>query len=101
MTTFHQLHGVAGAAMADVATPSPGLSRDLARSQGTDFFAMDDLLTEQDRAVRNRVRAFAAGIPRTAVVTTVGRGGMSVKCREEKCAVFLADNRPGGGWRAP
>src|SRR6266581_8929561 len=51
--------GAAGATMAEVATPSPRLSRDLARSQGTDFFSMDDLLTEQERSIRDRVRAFA------------------------------------------
>src|SRR5437763_50751 len=49
----------AGAAMAAVATPSPDLSRDLACSQGTDFFSMDDLLTAEERAIRDRVRAFA------------------------------------------
>jgi glutaryl-CoA dehydrogenase len=31
---------------------------DLAISQGTDFFSMDELLTEEDRAIRDRVRAF-------------------------------------------
>jgi hypothetical protein len=50
---------VAGATMADVTTPSPSLSRDLARSQGTDFFAMDDLLTDQERSIRDKVRAFS------------------------------------------
>ena len=49
----------AGAAMADVAAPSPDLRRDLACSQGTDFFSMDDLLTAEERAIRDRVRAFA------------------------------------------
>lgn len=32
--------------------------KDLARSQGTDFYATDELLTDADRAVRDRVRAF-------------------------------------------
>jgi glutaryl-CoA dehydrogenase len=59
MTSTTDLHGVAGAAMADVATPSPRLRRDLACSQGTDFFAMDDLLTAEERSIRDRVRAFA------------------------------------------
>jgi len=36
-----------GAATADAATPSP----DLARSQGTGFFSMDDLLTAEERAI--------------------------------------------------
>src|SRR5207244_4499424 len=43
---------------ADVAVPTPGMSQDLARSQGTDFFAMDDLLSAEERAIRDRVRAF-------------------------------------------
>jgi glutaryl-CoA dehydrogenase len=30
----------------------------LARAQGTDFFSMDELLTDDERAVRDRVRAF-------------------------------------------
>ena len=34
------------------------LAKDLARSQGTDFYGADDLLTDDDRAVRDRVRAF-------------------------------------------
>src|SRR5436190_2801028 len=58
MTTT-DIGGSAGAAMADVVTPSASLSRDLARSQGTDFFAMDDLLSDEERSVRDRVRAFA------------------------------------------
>ena len=53
-----QITGVEGATMADVAIPGPCLSRDLARAQGTDFFAMDGLLTEPERAIRDRVRAF-------------------------------------------
>jgi glutaryl-CoA dehydrogenase len=53
-----QITGAAGAAMADVAMAGSRLSRDLARSQGTDFFAMDGLLTEPERAIRDRVRAF-------------------------------------------
>ena len=32
--------------------------KDLGRSQGTDFYGTDDLLTDADRAVRDRVRAF-------------------------------------------
>jgi glutaryl-CoA dehydrogenase len=31
---------------------------DLARSQGTDFFFMDDLLSEKERGIRDRVRQF-------------------------------------------
>jgi hypothetical protein len=58
MTTT-DIGGSADAAMADVVTPSASLSRDLARSQGTDFFAMDDLLSDEERSVRDRVRAFA------------------------------------------
>ena len=54
-----QITGAAGAAMADVAMAGSRLSRDLARSQGTDFFAMDGLLTDQERAIRDRVRAFS------------------------------------------
>ncbi|WP_214366554.1 acyl-CoA dehydrogenase family protein [Pseudonocardia sp. H11422] len=34
------------------------LSKDLARAQGTDFFFTDDLLSDDERAVRDRVRAF-------------------------------------------
>jgi glutaryl-CoA dehydrogenase len=51
----------AGGESASVAVvfPTRALSHELARSQGTDFFAMDDLLTEEDRAIRDRVRAFA------------------------------------------
>jgi len=45
--------------MAEVATPGLRLSHDLARAQGTDFFAMDGLLTEPERAIRDRVRAFS------------------------------------------
>ena len=54
-----QITGVEGATMADVAIPGPCLSQDLARAQGTDFFAMDGLLTDQERAIRDRVRAFS------------------------------------------
>jgi glutaryl-CoA dehydrogenase len=32
---------------------------ELARSQGTDFFAMDDLLTAEELSIRDRVRAFS------------------------------------------
>jgi glutaryl-CoA dehydrogenase len=53
-TTHHP-----GAAMDEVATPSTGMSHELARSQGTDFFAMDDLLTDEERSIRDRVRTFA------------------------------------------
>jgi glutaryl-CoA dehydrogenase len=42
-----------------VVFPTPALSHEIARSQGTDFFAMDDLITEDDRAVRDRVRRFS------------------------------------------
>jgi glutaryl-CoA dehydrogenase len=34
------------------------LAKDLARSQGTDFYGADDLLTDDDRAIRDRVRTF-------------------------------------------
>jgi glutaryl-CoA dehydrogenase len=54
-----QITGAEGATMADVAIPGPRLSQDLARAQGTDFFAMDGLLTDQERAIRDRVRAFS------------------------------------------
>ena len=37
---------------------STPLGKDLARSQGTDFYATDDLLTDDDRAIRDRVRTF-------------------------------------------
>lgn len=37
---------------------STPLSKDLARSQGTDFYCTDDLLTDDERAVRDRVRTF-------------------------------------------
>ena len=53
------IRSAAGAATADAAAPSPDLRRDLACSQGTDFFSMDDLLTAEERAIRDRVRAFA------------------------------------------
>jgi hypothetical protein len=54
-----QITGAAGAIMDDVAAPGPRLSHDLARAQDTDFFAIDDLLTDQERAIRDRVRAFS------------------------------------------
>lgn len=37
---------------------STPLGKDLARSQGTDFYGTDDLLTDDERAVRDRVRSF-------------------------------------------
>jgi glutaryl-CoA dehydrogenase len=37
---------------------STPLGKDLGRSQGTDFYATDELLTDDERAVRDRVRAF-------------------------------------------
>lgn len=37
---------------------STPLGKDLARSQGTDFYGTDDLLTDDERAVRDRVRTF-------------------------------------------
>lgn len=48
-----------GATTEDVAAPSPATSHDLARSQGTDFFAVDDLLTSEERSIRDRVRVFS------------------------------------------
>lgn len=50
---------IGDAAMAERSVPGQHMSHDLARSQGTDFFAMDDLLTEAVRSIRDRVRAFA------------------------------------------
>lgn len=47
------------AAAGAVVRPSPAVSRELGHSQGTDFFAMDDLLSAEERAIRDRVRAFA------------------------------------------
>ena len=44
---------------AEVAAPTPALSQELGRAQGTDFFAMDDLLTDEERSIRDRVRAFS------------------------------------------
>src|SRR5439155_7712100 len=43
----------------EVATPSAEQSHQLGRARGTDFFAIDDLLTDEERAVRDKVRAFA------------------------------------------
>ena len=37
---------------------STPLGKDLARSQGTDFYGTDDLLTDDERAIRDRVRTF-------------------------------------------
>ena len=37
---------------------STPFGKDLARSQGTDFYGTDDLLTDDERAVRDRVRTF-------------------------------------------
>jgi glutaryl-CoA dehydrogenase len=48
-----------GATIDNVAVPTERVSHDLARSQGTDFFAMDDLLSAEERSIRDRVRAFA------------------------------------------
>ncbi|MDP9396648.1 MAG: acyl-CoA dehydrogenase family protein [Actinomycetota bacterium] len=43
----------------EVAVPSPAQSNELGRSQGTDFFSIEELLTDEERAVRDKVRAFA------------------------------------------
>jgi glutaryl-CoA dehydrogenase len=43
----------------EVATPSAEQSHQLGRARGTDFFAIDDLLTDEERAIRDKVRAFA------------------------------------------
>jgi glutaryl-CoA dehydrogenase len=40
------------------ATGAPAPRDDLAMSQGTDFFAMDELLSEEELAIRDRVREF-------------------------------------------
>lgn len=45
--------------MTAIATGQPVPGDEIARAQGTDFFAMDDLLTQEERAIRDRVRAFA------------------------------------------
>src|SRR5689334_5991916 len=37
---------------------STPFGKDLARSQGTDFYGTDDLLTDDERVVRDRVRTF-------------------------------------------
>src|SRR3954462_2518049 len=37
---------------------STPLGKDLARSQGTDFYGTDELLTDDERAIRDRVRTF-------------------------------------------
>jgi glutaryl-CoA dehydrogenase len=42
-----------------VAAPSPAQSHELGRSLGTDFFCIDELLTDEERAIRDKVRAFA------------------------------------------
>lgn len=42
-----------------VVFPTPALSHELGRSHGTDFFSVDDLLTDDERAIRDRVRAFS------------------------------------------
>ena len=47
------ISNAAGATMADIATPSPRLSRDLACSRGTDFFSADDLLKARRRVVND------------------------------------------------
>jgi glutaryl-CoA dehydrogenase len=48
-----------GATTAEVAAPTAALSHELGRAQGTDFFATDDLLSAEERAIRDRVRRFA------------------------------------------
>jgi glutaryl-CoA dehydrogenase len=42
-----------------VALPTPELSHELGRAQGTDFFSIDDLLSTEERDIRDRVRAFS------------------------------------------
>jgi glutaryl-CoA dehydrogenase len=42
----------------DVVTPSPQMSLELGRYQGTDYFFMSDMLSAEDRAVRARVSTF-------------------------------------------
>jgi glutaryl-CoA dehydrogenase len=44
--------------MTATATGQPSLRDEIGRAQGTDFFAMDALLTSAERAIRDRVRAF-------------------------------------------
>lgn len=51
--------GRRGAATDEVARPSRNTSDEFARSQGTDFFATDDLLTAEELSIRDRVRAFS------------------------------------------
>ena len=41
---------------------STPLGKDLARSQGTDFYGTDDLLTDDERAVRDRVRPSSTSV---------------------------------------
>jgi glutaryl-CoA dehydrogenase len=43
----------------EVATPSTAQSHELGRSLGTDFFCIDDLLTDEERTIRDKVRVFA------------------------------------------
>src|SRR5712692_6417713 len=38
---------------------STGLSQSLGQSLGTDFYLMDELLTDEERAIRDKVRAFS------------------------------------------
>jgi glutaryl-CoA dehydrogenase len=51
--------GAPGATLDDVAAPTPLVSHELGRSQGTDFFDVNDLLTDEERSIRDRVRAFS------------------------------------------
>jgi glutaryl-CoA dehydrogenase len=44
--------------MSAIATGQPPLRDEIGRARGTDFFAMDALLTSEERAIRDRVRAF-------------------------------------------
>jgi glutaryl-CoA dehydrogenase len=59
MTSAQVNHAGGESASVAVVFPTRALSHELAHSQGTDFFAMDDLLTDEERAIRDRVRAFA------------------------------------------
>ena len=42
----------------DIVTPSPQMSSELGRYQGTDYFFMSDMLSAEERAIRTRVSTF-------------------------------------------
>ena len=49
--------------MEKLAAPVFPSGDDLGRSRGTDFYSLDDRLTADERAVRDRVRLFCASAP--------------------------------------